>query len=510
MKLTKYLSLASAALLVGTLACGSDGTNPNNGGNPGGGGGGGGGGDTTADFKDGGKVDIFGKSFPVKVIDKRITKDTTLDSGTVWLLNGTVSVGTGDAKLNGGAPSSQVTLTIQPGTQVYAKEGSATALVITRGSKIKAEGTAELPIVFAAVEADLSATNVITGDPTDMTSRGKWGGLVLSGLAQENSGDAHGELLTEAAPADQERYFGGKDDQDSSGSLKYVIIAESGFEFRTDQEVQGLTVEAAGSGTTIEYVQVIGSEDDCIEWFGGMSKNSHLVCLGPDDDGLDMDEGFRGSIQYAIVSLGAKNGDRGIESDNNGGGFEKTPVSAPKLANITILGDQGKKGKTMAAMHREGFAGQIWQSCYTDKSATAKFSRGGLFVDDVFPEGLIYRDTVINTSPVIVEGSDKKPNFAKESDTQGDNAKLAVNGHLTFKSLNADTWACEVDGTPTNTPAAPLEKTSYVGAVDPTASTPWWSGWTYIHKDIDGGFPGANYHPLEAKIKDGSLAPAGS
>lgn len=500
MRTTKFLtSILSATLLIGAVACGDsdDGDNNNNTNTDAG---------TDTDTgvgTAGGSVTISGKSFPVRLLPGSITTDTTLSAGTVWLMNGTVNVGTGNAQLNGGSASTSPTLTIEAGAQIMAVEDTASSLVITRGAKIDAKGTNALPIIMGAVAANTSATNMITGDVSDLTGRGQWGGVVLSGFGETNSGDSNGELATEAAPTGEERYFGGKDNADNSGTISHMIIAESGFEFRTDEEVQGLTIEAAGSGTTIEYVQVIGSEDDCIEWFGGAASASYLVCQGADDDGLDMDLGYVGNIQFAIVRIGAENGDRGIESDNNGDNFTATPVSAPNLANITILGNVGKKNKSYAALHREGFAGKVFRSVYTDDTAvSAAFPAGGLDVDDSLAAALQYRDVVINTTPVLVSDDDT---FATEGQTNG---QLSLNT-ATFSALSATSLAVTVTGGATPVEALPsgFAAADYFGAVDPSATAPWFAGWTYINSAVDANLPGADFHPLAAEIADGSLAP---
>ncbi len=360
-----------------------------------------------ADFTDGGTVTIFGASFPVCVISMDITADTTLSNDHVYVLDGTISVGVGMAQLSGGSPASSATLTIDEGVQMFAAEGQASSLVITRGSQIAANGTRDLPIILSAVAVDGAGS--ITGDPTDLTDRGVWGGLVLSGMARENSGDTNGELTTEAAPPDAERWFGGMNDSDNSGTVRYVIIAESGYEFRPDEEVQGLTLEAVGSGTTIDYLQIVGSEDDCVEWFGGSAGITHLICNGVDDDALDMDEGFSGNVQFVIVRMGSDNGDRGIESDGNGSNFDAMPFTAPKLANITILGNPGRAdGNTSAILHREGFRGKTYRSVFTDDTLKGgAFESGCLDIDNVLPTALAHYDSVFNcTGGPLIDDDD--------------------------------------------------------------------------------------------------------
>ncbi|MDZ7829419.1 MAG: hypothetical protein U5K33_08005 [Halofilum sp. (in: g-proteobacteria)] len=151
----------------------------------------------------------------------------------------TINVGTGNVQLSGADPTATVDVTIEPGTQIYGASGSASAFVITRGSTVDIQGTADAPVIMGAVAVD--GSNMPTEDIRDLTGRGNWGGLVLSGFGVENAGDTNGELTTEAAPTNEERWFGGDDNADDSGQVQYVVIAESGFEFRPDEEVQGLT-----------------------------------------------------------------------------------------------------------------------------------------------------------------------------------------------------------------------------------------------------------------------------
>ena len=362
-----------------------------------------------------------------------------------------------------------------------------------------------------------TVANVITGDPTDLTGRGQWGGLVLSGLGIENDAEADGELLTEAAPEGQDRWFGGMDNTDSSGSIQYAIIAESGFAFRPNQEVQGLTIEAAGSGTTIDYLQVLGSEDDCIEWFGGAASASHLICQGQDDDGLDIDEGYVGNIQFAIIIMGNGEGDRGIESDNNSD-LMAMPISAPNIANVTILGDVGRMDKTtIGAIHVENFQGKIYRSVYTDNLVNGTAFEGGcLDVDDVLGMGLQYRDVIFNCSGGVNQladdddGQGMAGSFQAQGVANGQIAFTEGTGLMLGNNLAAD--VSNIMGLPgmlTPLPAG-LATADYHGAVNPDGSDDWWAGWTYINSGVNGNLPGMDFHPLEAEITGGMIAPAAS
>ena len=353
---------------------------------------------------------VFSTSFPVCVIkDGDLDGNYTLTNDRVYVLDGTVQVGNGDVE--GAHDDSTVrndVLTIEAGTQIMGESGSDPSLVITRGSKIEANGTAEMPIIFGAVDANRDASEEITGvDDNEfekLGDRGAWGSLVIAGYGKVNNGDTNNQTTTEAVPDGVTRWFGGTDNTDDSGTVEYVVLAETGEPFRPDEEVQGLTIEGSGSETTISHVQVTNSDDDGIEWFGGAVSADHLVIQGVTDDSLDMDLGYQGVIQHALVIQGANHGDRGIESDNNGDDFGATPKTSPVIANLTILGNSGNEGTTKGALHREGFGGQVYRAVYSDQAAVNVFSDGGQFglgcldVDDELDEDLKYGDVIFNCS----------------------------------------------------------------------------------------------------------------
>lgn len=353
---------------------------------------------------DGGVTDIFGVDFPVCVItDGDLESDITLTNDYVYVLDGTVQVGNGDVESasDPGTVDEDV-LTIEEGTQIFGAAETDPSLVITRGSRIEAVGTADLPIIFGGVAFDSSAANVITDDATDLSGRGEWGSLVVSGYGEINNGDDNNQTTTEAVPDGVTRWFGGTDNADSSGTIEYVVLAETGEAFRPDEEVQGLTIEAAGSGTTISHVQVTNSDDDGFEWFGGAASADNVVLQGVSDDSLDQDLGWQGTVKKALVIQGTEFGDRGMETDNNGDDFAAMPKTSPRLVNVTVLGNAGNGGtadaNTMGALHREGYGGKVFRSVYTDDSAVngGQFDLGCLDVDSEVDEDLEYGDVLFN------------------------------------------------------------------------------------------------------------------
>jgi hypothetical protein len=476
------------------------------------------------------KASVFGKDFPICVLTGDITSNVTLTNDHVYVLETAVNVGTGEVS-GGGATG--VTLTLEPGVQLFGYAGLQTGLVITRGSQIDAAGLPDLPIIMAAVEATGSGSSLaITDDPTDLTSRGQWAGLVLSGKGVNNQCTGGlTEIQSEAVATGAERYFGCDNNADSSGTVEYVIIAESGLGFRPDQEVQGLTIEAAGSGTTINYLQVLGSEDDGIEWFGGAANVSNVVINGADDDSLDFDEGHVGTVQKALVIQGAQNGDRGIEADNAGPSDNAEPVSRTTFINVTILGNQGGANQTMGALWKVGYGGAMWRSAILDyygaPAGTGEFSLGCIDIDNQIDSNTAFRDLAwdcaaglaVQDSDGLAEsfiaGGDDETGTAVSADRR-DFVQIDGATALNRVTLSVDAGQMPGQDVPASAAVNGVAIGNYFGAVDPSSGNPdqdptnngngggpFWDGWTYIDAAVDGGLPGAFFHPLEEEIRAG-------
>lgn len=371
-------------------------------------------------FRDGGSVMFDGESYPVCVIDDNdLDGDITLKNDSVYVLNGTVTVGNGDVE-SASDPStvSNFTLKVEAGTQIMGATGTQPSLVISRGSDIAVNGTEENPVIFGAVDFDSSkigSGNVITSTLANLDDRGNWGSIVLSGYGEINNANEDDQAQTEAVPDATTRWYGGTDNSDDSGKIEYAIVAETGEAFRADEEVQGITIEAAGSGTLISNVQIINSDDDGIEWFGGAANVRNAVIQAPTDDALDQDLGWQGTVKKAIVIQGPDAGNRGMETDNNGDAFGATPKTRPVLANVTVLGHSGNSGdETAGALHREGYGGEVYRSVYTDNTSSvagggtgsAAFTEACLDVDSELDEDLTYGDVVFNCSAGALSGDD--------------------------------------------------------------------------------------------------------
>lgn len=245
------------------------------------------------------------------IIKSDITGTRNLVKDSTYVLEGNVFV-TG-------------TINIQAGTIIKGDKLTKGTLVILQGGKINAVGTASAPIVFTSrMEPGLRAA-------------GDWGGVVIVGKAPVNQSNPTIEGLTKSVA-----YGGGTTPTDNSGTLQYVRIEFAGIALQPDNEINGLTLCAVGSGTTIDHIQVSYSGDDSYEWFGGNVNAKYLIAYCGLDDEFDTDYGFTGKVQYVLGVRNPRVADvstsNGFESDNDGSGSTASPKTAPIFSNVTLIG----------------------------------------------------------------------------------------------------------------------------------------------------------------------------
>lgn len=259
----------------------------------------------------------------------RISADTILRKQNTYILKGLVYM------------VNNKTMTIEPGTVIKGSfSGSdVAALIITRGSKINAEGTPTEPIVFTS-----ASPNPQSGD---------WGGIVICGKAPINTSfngvaglfqveggvdNANGDGLAGSGDAVAPTPMA----NDNSGVLSYVRIQYAGYAFQPDKEVNSLTLAGVGSGTTISNVQVTYAKDDAFEWFGGTVNCKYLIAYKTQDDDFDTDNGYSGKVQFGLILRDSLIADisrsEAFESDNNASGTTATPQTTAIFSNITAIG----------------------------------------------------------------------------------------------------------------------------------------------------------------------------
>jgi hypothetical protein len=244
------------------------------------------------------------------------------------------NVNTGSAPAGGTGP----VLTIAAGNTLVFQD-AADYVLINRGSQIVANGSPTAPITFT------SFTDAVAGT-AGANDVQQWGGMVINGNGiTNNCTDAERagnqcHVVSEGQPS----HYGGSDNAESSGSLRYVIVKHTGFEVAPGNELNGITFNAVGSGSVVENVQVYSTFDDGLEFFGGAVNVSNAILLYVRDDSLDFSDGYAGTIEKALVIQWQSDGNRCIELDNIGEArsdagqpLNTAPLTAATVRNLTCI-----------------------------------------------------------------------------------------------------------------------------------------------------------------------------
>ena len=249
------------------------------------------------------------------VLQGSITSDLTLKSGNSYTLNGELLVKEG------------ATLNIEPGVKIVAQyDDRVDYILIEQGAKINAEGTASAPIVMTSSKEE----------------PGAWGGIHICGRAHTNAEGGKGSSEIGGA------VYGGDNDADNSGVLKYVRVEYTGYAFDEEHEANGMTFYGVGNGTVVENCEAYHGSDDGFEFFGGSVNVKNMVVVNCSDDSFDWTEGWNGKGEN-LVAFQESEGTLGydcdclIEADNNENNYAATPVSHPVLRNLILVGNGGSK-----------------------------------------------------------------------------------------------------------------------------------------------------------------------
>lgn len=252
---------------------------------------------------------------PLVEVTGPIQTNTTWSAANRYLMKSLVAVRSGS------------TLTIEKGTTILGDNATKAILLVEAGARIVAEGTADEPIVFTSQA------------PEGQKRAGDWGGLVVLGNAPVNVAGANVEGVVADAQGAKTTYGGDKADDDS-GVLRYVRIEYSGVLLSQDNEINGVTFAGVGNGTRVDHVQVRQTLDDCFEFFGGTVDAKYLACQHNEDDGFDMDNGYRGRLQFLVLQQDPAHPgeDNGFEVDNDADGSGNLPLTSPQVFNATLCG----------------------------------------------------------------------------------------------------------------------------------------------------------------------------
>ena len=388
----------------------------------------------------GASCDLTGAGLPEESIPTQITADTTLTSDKVWKLEDKTYV-------NDGA-----TLTIEPCTVIKGSKSPLGTLIVSRGGKIMADGTADEPILFTSAL------------PTGARNAGDWGGVILLGRAPNFKGS---DVTIEGLADAPENQYGGTDAADSSGSMTYVRIEYSGFELSADNEINGLTLGSVGSGTQLSYVMVSNTLDDGFEWFGGGMTAHHLVVNNAGDDMFDVDQGFQGDLQFLFgrqVTPLTSN-PNGFECDSSNAG--DMPTTTVNISNVTLcgLGTAGAN-ETYGGVLRENLEGTYMNMIITgfDFGIDARDDFGTPAAPKVnLTDSTFFGNFTSNIS-----------NHANETGADDNDMGFDEEAWFNDAARNNDTtdpgFSCGPSGTPDPRPAAEIAGGTPTGANDASAT----------------------------------------
>jgi hypothetical protein len=432
-----------------------------------------------AGLRDDGTIQGPTGTYRVCTLPNQLTASVSLARipGLLYALDGRVNVGTD----RGAAPTADapIVLTIAPGVVVFGKTGTSW-LAVNRGNRINAVGTATNPILFT------SRDNVL-GLSTD-DSQGQWGGVVLLGRAPitdctvapaATPGTVACERQTEGSvdPA----YYGGATPDDNSGSLKYVQIRYSGYVLSANSELQSLTLSGVGSATTIDYFQSHNSSDDGFENFGGRANMRHVVVTGADDDNIDLDTGYKGTLQYVIaVQKTSGNADSIIELDSANTLEDQAPRTHMKMANFTFVHRNPATGNNAAMLFRGKADATLVNGVVTSPMACLRLNGSNILTADAATDKVgapVFHSIVMQCAVTQFVGSGGvTADQVATTFNAGTNNNAAFTATLASTFVNGANEAAAVATDPKTLDAA-FDTTTYVGAVKDANDT-WYAGWT--------------------------------
>ncbi|WP_303318756.1 hypothetical protein Q4Q34_09155 [Flavivirga abyssicola] len=261
------------------------------------------------------------KNLDAGIMQGTLEENYTLNAATIYNLTGQFIIADG-ASLN--IPAGTKILADNGGTDVY--------IAVLKGAEININGNASNPVVMSSADGN----------------RGDWGGLTLCGKATTTAGvDAQAEVGG--------FIYGGNEDNDSSGIIRYLQIVGTGAQINTESQYNGVSFYAVGSGTLVDHVAVINGSDDGVEFFGGTVSASNLYLENNDDDSIDWTEGWNGSITNAYISNTIANFSTVFEGDKDNGNPTFTNITAISTVGGTALQFKKQSGGTISGLSLSGY-----------------------------------------------------------------------------------------------------------------------------------------------------------
>src|SRR5210317_749945 len=384
------------------------------------------------------------------------------------------------------------TLTIQAGATL-AFQTNSDFMIINRGSRIIADGRPDAPITLTSV-SDINGTV----GPEDVQ---QWGGVVINGFAVSNKcsyvgtrGEAGFGLApgtecsidAEGSAGDDESQYGGDNDADDSGILRYVVVKHTGAQVGNGDELNGISFGGVGSSTIVENLEVYSTFDDGVEMFGGSFDIRNLVAVYVRDDSIDIDEGYNGTITNALVVQAAADGNHCIESDGIGsyGDLDQATRddfiarglnSAPTINNLTCIISANVPGT-----HDPGAGWRFREGIHPVVNDSLVISSFGANDQASSDDNYCLRIDNVETAEAAISG-DLELNsviFSCQENVKGNeiadrNAVVAFADEQAFAEAEGNQFATVADGTAVDASDAANPEISLLTGVQKVYSLPW-------------------------------------
>lgn len=436
-----------------------------------------------------------------------ITEDirfVELPNGGVHVFDGALLIGKDcDTTTTCSIDENGPVMTVEPGATLAFTSGEAIVRV-ARGAKLNAIGTFDKPIAFTSANA-FTRFDVVGDGPRFAD----WGGIIINGQGITNQcTDAQRDAETCNVPSEGiVSYYGGNDNADDSGSMKYVKIWYAGSGPRAGgdgDDLNSLTLNAVGAGSSYEYIHIHQGYDDGIEFFGGAANIKHVVVTDTQDDSIDIDSGWQGNAQFIYVKHGTVNvdgvdvymGNGGFESDgesNAGAEYSQAPASRPTIANVTVVTTDGLSTRdndpSTAMKFDDNFQGQLYNFLLVKEDVSTNDTRCILFTSDgekgVVDGDLNFYNSVMacvaenefNSNQLFADGTSRQEWF----DNGGLNSRVGGNASV----FAADGFSTDMNSGDISITANDLseldndffERVDFIGAVSSTDTSSQWYQW---------------------------------
>lgn len=429
---------------------------------------------------------------------------TELPDGGVHVFDGALLIGedcdtTTGCTINENGP----VMTVEPGATLAFTSGEA-IIRVARGAKLNAIGTFEKPVTFTSANA-FTRFDVVGNGPRFAD----WGGIIINGQGITNQcTDAQRDANTcNVASEGIISYYGGNDNSDDSGSMKYAKVWYAGSGPRAGgdgDDLNSVTLNAVGSGSSFEFVHVHQGYDDGFEFFGGAANVKHLVFTDVQDDSMDIDSGWQGNGQFIFIKHGTVNvdgtdvfmGNGGFEADgesNSGPEYSQAPPSRPTLANVTVVTTDGLSTRdgdpSIAMKFDDNFQGQLYNYLLVKEDVSTNDTRCILITGDgelgIVDGDLNFFNSVMacvaenefNSSALLSDGTSREDWF----DNGGANERIGGNATV----FAADGFSTDMSSTDITIAANDLsaldnsffEAVDFIGAVSSDDTTSEWYQW---------------------------------